>query len=352
MTEGRAERTTALGWPESPIQVSGRPTSPLGWPSDGAGAAQSVERQQSTPSLHPEESAHTALSADTALSAHPDQPAHPEATMSSASSTPDVPPADQTRQNSADEARTTGPAASDRDASTDRPTSSQERIRHLLDQATTPRSSGADDVISAPAVADVSDARDVSRETASDAIGGPGAGPTSSDVLGRERTDEVSRETRAAQDAAAFGGEVSRETAAGDSAHLGGGASSVGDASGEAPGRPAGAEDRSAGNGSRGTVAGAPERPAVAESLSAGEVSRETVGGGGEPGPAMGSGPATSRIGTEDRSAWTDKPLASEGRGIHPDGAGVAGQPRAGSPAPKRKGPRMFPELSPGVRRV
>ncbi len=194
MTEGRAVRTTALGWPESPAEVSGGPTSPLGWPGASYGAPQSVAR--------PEQPAR----AESAP--RPEQPAHPEATMSPESSTPDVPPSDQTRQSDAGTRPAEDPPGADREPGAERPTSSQERIRNLLDQATTPKFSADDDVGSGPAVADGTDAADVSRETAGDEVARPGR-------------SEVSRETVASAvppipvDGEESGAGVSRETADG-----------------------------------------------------------------------------------------------------------------------------------------
>ncbi len=220
MIEGRADRMTPVGWPESPAPTKtiDRPTTPLGWPVATIRVVDVPERSA--------------------------QLMRPEAPMSSDPSEPDAPTTEQSLQSA-------GGSPAEPSEFESRPATSQERIRNLLDQATSSPGREADEVsretvAEPPAVAapeirpgGVADdptvsretssaavetsggpAEDVSRETSSPAVNRPPEAPTGApsdvtsaspaDLPGPEPHIEVSRETASEPTA-----EVSRETDAG-----------------------------------------------------------------------------------------------------------------------------------------
>jgi chromosome partitioning protein len=222
MIEGRADRMTPVGWPESvtPTRTIDRPTTPLGWPAVTTSVVDVPERSA--------------------------QSMRPEAPMSSDQSEP--------------EARTTGPSRQSAGASPaepsefeSRPATSQERIRNLLDQATSSPSREANEVsrettpeppavaapeidrpdaIDEPAVSRETSGPDaataggpgenVSRETSTEAPTPPPDSPTTDPAPSAaadvpsvpEPRAEVSRETTTdtAAEVSESAGEVSRET--------------------------------------------------------------------------------------------------------------------------------------------
>jgi chromosome partitioning protein len=154
MIEGRADRMTPVGWPESasPARTIDRPTTPLGWPAVTTSVVDVPERSA--------------------------QSMRPEAPMSSDQSEPEDRTTGQSIQSAGD-----SPAEPSEFES--RPATSQERIRNLLDQATSSPSREADEVsretLGVDADSPAGPDGDVSRETSTTVAAEPLPQPTPAD---------------------------------------------------------------------------------------------------------------------------------------------------------------------------